>query len=99
MQYASSTAAVSGAGGATVPFGYTFPAAPVVLAVLGDEGSPTGYIQVVNASVTVSQFAVRVFKHDGSILTSGTIRVNWIAIGTSVAGALIGGEPRADTGR
>ena len=75
--------AVSGNGGITVNFGYTFAAVPIFIAVLGDETANATHLQIAGASITVSSAAVRI-KSGQNNVPSGTFRVNWLAAGTPV---------------
>lgn len=78
----TSTATISGTGGATIAFGYTFNSIPTVSATLGDESPASArYVVLSNVSITTSGFAVRVRDSAGAILTSGTVRVNYTASG------------------
>jgi hypothetical protein len=70
---------ISGTGGITVAFGRTFSAVPVVVATVGDEATGIGYIQVAHSGVTTTQFAARVLNRSGVVVTSGNVRINWIA--------------------
>lgn len=86
----SSSGTISGSGGVTIPFGRTFSQAPVVVAVPGDESPATlGFIIPVYTSITTTSFQARCVSRTGTVLTSGTIRVNWLAFVPSTFALLV----------
>lgn len=78
----STVTAVSGSGGITQTYGFTFAATPIFVAVLGDETSNAAYVQVVHSGTSTTHWSVRVRDASNAAVPSGTFRINWVAIGT-----------------
>jgi hypothetical protein len=74
---------VTSAGDFTVTFPTAFAAIPTVVVSDGAQGSGAYYFRVI--AIRVGGFDARAIRADGTALTSGNVRCNWIAFGKRVA--------------
>lgn len=80
LTQSGSSVITAAAGGVLISFPFSFPtgSTPVVVAGIGDNGAAGALVQVVNASVSATDFKADIFI--GAVeQVAGSFRVNWIA--------------------
>jgi len=76
----SSVVITNGSGVATVTFGVTFLNSPLLTAWGGDSGVSVN-LDLTGATPSTTSFTFAARNHLGAIIVSGSVRVNWTAIG------------------
>lgn len=66
-----------------VTFPSPFAGPPVLMVALGDDSTVVQSVAPVYSTITASGFTVTCRRSDGSVQTSGSFRVVWIAVGPS----------------
>jgi hypothetical protein len=62
-----------------ISYGKTFPVVPITIATIGDQSPSTvGWLLVLHAEATTTQFKVRVFTSNAQVGAGITVRVQWM---------------------
>lgn len=80
MQRGSVPGTPDGNGDIAITFAYS--AAPIVVASPGDDAGGLCFVKVVGSTLTNTGCNLRCYDKDEVPITTGTVRVNWHAMGT-----------------